>query len=94
MKSRQAILTIATLALIGSAIPAFAQSLSYAPADTPQRSAGVRAIQGASDREATRVEAAGRLASDSRCRELNPMQSWGYESCLQQLPASAAMGGR
>jgi hypothetical protein len=55
--------------------------------------AAAQRIQAVSDRVATRVEA-GRSASDSQCRKYNPMQSWSYESCLQQLPASAAIGGR
>lgn len=95
MKSRTALICLATLALFAATPAATARPSHHSRGDgvaivshhapAPLQRTGYNSADVTSLKIAT-------AHSDAACRELFPMQSSGYDACLQQLPASAVIG--
>ena len=97
MRSHSTILSLTLIALLGAASAATARPLNYAPAESGlsrhHQVAAVRALDAVAAQQSSFVARSAATPYDGSCRARNRMQSWGYETCLQDLRASAMTGG-
>jgi hypothetical protein len=92
MKSHPILLCLTIFALLGAAPAAIARTVHTGPVDHSGVAAGHRHVAAFAAQGVAFGQSA-HSAYDAQCRAHNRIQSWGYETCLQQLHASAVTGG-